>query len=254
MSEPPESAPAVEDWLLTLHLSQYTSSFLRAGYRTLGDCGELSEERLLELHILPTGHRRRMLRSLEALGVTPASGGEEDGGAGNGGPQRKPVPHPRHMFLDKKRGLSYQHRPLREKRHPEGSRSLPPRAGLEGPPAGRVRPPQPAPRKPENIQAFPYAPAAIPPSVSSCSSGSSSSRESLTSDGDVSPQDSTPSSSDCTHVSGEDRGGFTGEMVDNSIYQAQPSGAALQPTRSYRLRHRPVPEIPSLTPPPLRER
>lgn len=260
MSEPPEGAQEVSEWLLTLRLSQYTSSFLGAGYRTLDDCRELTEDRLLELDVLPTGHRRRMLRSLEALRVTRPSG-EEDEGAANGGPRTRPVPNPRHIFLDKKRGLSYQHHQVKEKKDPEGSRTLPPGSGLvqsdDDPQPGRVRPPQPALRKPENIQAVPYEPAPIPPSVSSCSSSSESPTFSeMPSDWDVSPEDPTQSSSDSVHVSSEaqDRGGFTCEMVENSIYEAQPGVARPRPTRSYRLRHRPVPKIPSLTPPQLRER
>lgn len=261
MLEPPECVQEVVEWLLTLRLSQYTPSFLGAGYRTLEDCRGLTEERLLELDILPTGHRRRMLRSLEALGVTQPGGGEEEddgAGAGNWGAPRRPVPNPRRIFLNKMRGLSYQRHQLKEKRDPEGSHTLPPGSGLlrtdNDPQVGRVRPPQPAPRKPENIQHFPYQPAPVPPSVSSCSSSRGSSSESLTSetpsDWDLYPEEPTQSSSDSV----QDRGGFTGEMVENSIYEAQPGFAGPRETRSYRLRHRPVPEIPSLTPPALRER
>lgn len=257
MLEPPECVQEVVEWLLTLRLSQYTSSFLGAGYRTLEDCRELTEERLLELDILPTGHRRRMLCSLEALGVTQLDGGEkEDEGAEveYGGGTWKPVPNPRRIFLNKKRGLSYQHHQLKEKRDLEGSHTLPPGSGLlrtnNDPQAGCVHPPQPAPRKPENIQPFPYEPVPVPPSVSSCSSSESLTFSEMPSDWDLYPEEPTQSSSDST----QDRGGFTGEMVENSIYEVQPGFAGPRETRSYRLRHRPVPEIPILTPPPLRER
>uniref|UniRef100_H2UKC4 ArfGAP with RhoGAP domain, ankyrin repeat and PH domain 2 n=1 Tax=Takifugu rubripes TaxID=31033 RepID=H2UKC4_TAKRU len=213
MLEPGESIQEVVEWLLTLRLSQYTSAFLGAGYRTLEDCRELTEERLLELKILPTGHRRRLLRSLEALGV--------------------------------KQGLSYQHPPLKESKDQEKSHSLPPGSGLVraevAPQAGCVRPPQPAPRKPENIQIW-YEPPSIPPSVSSSSSGSPTS-----SDWDLSPGDPPRSSSDSS-AAANDTGGFAGEMVENAIYEARPRSAAAagpRPTRSYRLRHRPVPSIPT---------
>lgn len=257
--EPPEPVQEVVEWLFTLRLSQYTSSFLEAGYKTLGDCGELTEERLLELHILLTGHRRRILRSLEALGVKPLSGGEEEEeeggeeeGTGGGRPRRKPMPRPRHVFLkDRRRGLSYQHYQPKERRDVEGTYSLPPGSGLdpaEGDPrAGRVRPPQPAPRHPDNIQPFPCDPSPIPPSVSSCSSSSSGS----SSDWDLSSGDPTRSSTDSIPV------GFAGEMVENSIYESRPrleSAAPPRLTRSYRLRHRPVPKIPHVTRPPLQEK
>ncbi|TMS02253.1 Arf-GAP with Rho-GAP domain, ANK repeat and PH domain-containing protein 2 [Larimichthys crocea] len=55
----------------------------------------------------------------------------------------------------------------------------------------------------------------------------------------------------------EDSGGFPCEMVENSIYEAQPSFKVAQgprPTRSYRLRHRPVPEIPNPIIPPVPDR
>lgn len=271
MLEPRESIQEVVEWLLTLRLSQYTPSFLGAGYKTLDDCRELTEERLLELNILPTGHRRRLLRSLAALGVKRLSGGEgeeddedEEAGMGN----RRPVPHPRNIFLkDKRRGLSYQHPQLKEKSDQEKSHTLPSGLGLvltkDDPHARRVRFPLPAPRKPENIQPFPYEPVATPPSVSSCSSSSSSSESptfsEMPSDWDISPEDPTRSSTDSNPVSTEakDTGGFTGEMVDNSIYEAQPhfgAPAGTWLTRSYHLRHRPVPEIPSVTPPLLQER
>lgn len=274
MLEPRESIQEVEEWLLTLRLSQYTPSFLGAGYKTLDDCRELTEERLLELNVLPTGHRRRLLCSLEVLGMKQLSGGEgeegdedEEAGMGNRRPRRKPVPHPRNIFLkDKRRGLSYQHPQVNEKSQQVNSHTLPPGSGLvvtEGdPPARRVRPPLPAPCNPENIQLFPYEPVAVPLSVSSCSSSSSSESpifSEMPSDWDISPEDPTRSSTDSNPVStdAKDTGGFTGEMVENSIYEAQPHfGAPAGPwlTRSYHLRHRPVPEIPSVTPPLLQER
>lgn len=228
MLEPRESVQEVVEWLLTLRLSQYTSSFLGAEYRTLEDCRELTEERLLELKILPTGHRRRLLRSLEALGVKQLSGaeGEEDEEGGDRGPCRIPIPYPRNIFLkDKKRGLSCQHPQLKDSKDREKSHSLPPGSGLarpeDDPQIGRVRPPQPAPRKPENIQ-IPHEARSIPPSAS-CSRRSSS--ESPTSDWDLSTEDPPKSGSDSS-AGANDTGGFTGEMVENCIYEAQPRPAA----------------------------
>lgn len=264
MLEPRESIQEVVEWLLSLRLSQYTSSFLGAGYRTVEDCRELTEERLLELKILPTGHRRRLLRSLEALGVKQLSGGEgeededeEDEEAGDRAPCGRPVPYPRNIFLkDRKRGLSYQHPQLKESKAQEKSHSLPPGSGLvrakDDPQTGCVRPPQPAPRKPENIQIPDEAPS-ISPSVS-CSSRSSSESPTFSempSDWDLSPEDPPKSSSDSSPAA-NDAGGFAGEMVENCIYEAQPrlpAPAGPRPTRSYRLRHRPVPRIPSTSTP-----
>ncbi|XP_076581754.1 arf-GAP with Rho-GAP domain, ANK repeat and PH domain-containing protein 2 isoform X2 [Chaetodon auriga] len=270
MSEAPKPSQEIVEWLVTLRLSQYTSCFQQGGYRSLEECKDLTDERLLELRVFPTGHRRRILRSLEALGVKQQSGGEEDeeGGMENGRRRRKPVPHPRHIFLtDRKRGTSCQHQQPKERRECdlEGSQTLPPGAGLgpetEDVPESRyMRPPQPAPRNPQNIQtSIPEracAPAAEP--SSSSSSSESLSISDMPSDWEISSEDPSLSGTDSIPCPAEgphsaltdDTGGFRGEMVENSIYEAQPSfnvhkGPRL--TRSYRLRHRPVPDIPSPT-------
>ncbi|XP_037614680.1 arf-GAP with Rho-GAP domain, ANK repeat and PH domain-containing protein 2 [Sebastes umbrosus] len=278
MLEPPEPSQEIVEWLCSLRLSQYTSYFRQRGYQTILDCKDLTDEHLLELNVFPTGHRRRMLRSLEALGVKQPSGGEEDdeGEGENGRRRRKPVPHPRHIFLkDKKRGASCQHQQKERREYEsEGSQTLPPGAGLgaeveDVPDSRYVRPPQPAPRNPQNIQTSLPRNTHIPASTS-FSSSSSSSSESLSiseipSDWEISPEDPSPSSANsfpCVAevprpTLAEDNLGFQGDMVENSIYEAQPAfkvpvGPRL--TRSYRLRHRPVPEIPNRTLPPLHAR
>lgn len=214
--------------------------------------------------MLPTGHRRRILRSLEALGVMQPSGGEEDEENGRRG--RRPVPHPRRIFLkDKTRGSSCHNQQPKERMEFEGSQTLPPGAGLrtefEDVTERRcVRPPVPAPRDPQNIQTSPSEPPCVPTSVFSRSSSSSSSEffsiSEMPSDWDISSEnpslsstDSFPCLADSPHPSlTEDNWVFQGNMVENSIYEAQPSfkvpvGPRL--TRSYRLRHRPVPQIPN---------
>ncbi|XP_029986559.1 arf-GAP with Rho-GAP domain, ANK repeat and PH domain-containing protein 2-like, partial [Sphaeramia orbicularis] len=234
----------VPSWLSTLRLPQYCPSLLQGGYRTLQDCADLSDRRLLQLRVFPTGHRRRMLRSLEALGVSK----DRDGGGGT------PVLHPRSIFLtDRRRGTSCQHQKGRREDDLEGSQTLPPGAGLGGGPhhhqeTRSLRRPQPAPRDPQNIGT-----SFIPPSWSSSSSSTSSESISISetpSDWDPGPEDPGPSTV-------EGQGGFQGEMVENSIYEGQPGGPVPKgprPTRSYRLRHRPVPELPSQTPPLLQDR
>lgn len=248
-----ESKQEILEWLSTLHLPQYSSCLEQGGYQTLQDCRDLTDERLFELGVFPTGHRRRVLRSLEALGVMLPSEDEEDEGDANGRRRRMPMPHPRHVFKDKKRGVSCQ---LNEKREYdlEGSQTLPPGAGLGIETEEEVRflePPQPAPRNPQNIGIC-YAP--YDPSSSGTSSESLSISE-MPSDWEVSSEnptllitESTSCPAEVTHsLSGEDHVDF--EMVENSIYESQPDLSVPKgprPTRSYRLRHRPVPEIPSL--------
>uniref|UniRef100_A0A665WNT8 ArfGAP with RhoGAP domain, ankyrin repeat and PH domain 2 n=1 Tax=Echeneis naucrates TaxID=173247 RepID=A0A665WNT8_ECHNA len=262
MLESTEPSNEIAEWLSTLRLSQYTSCFQQGGYQRLEDCKDLTEEGLFELKVFPTGHRRRILRSLEALGVKSPSGAEDDGGEENGRPQRKPLPYPRHIFLkDKKRGASCQHHQPAERRDDlSGSHSLPPGAGLGAETEdGFLCQPQPAPRNPQNIQTSMSRHTHVPPLASS----SSSSSESLcisdipsdweigSEDPSLSSTDSIPCSADASNSTvTEDHGAFPCEMVENCIYGTQPcfkvpTGPRL--TRSYRLRHRPVPEIPSQT-------
>ncbi|KAL3046378.1 hypothetical protein OYC64_004396 [Pagothenia borchgrevinki] len=265
MLEPPDSSQEIVEWLSTLRLSQYTSYFHQGGYQSLEDCSDLTDECLQELNVIPTGHRRRILRSLEALGVKQPSGGEEDEEDENRRRGRRPVPHPRRIFLkDKKRGSSCHNQQPKERMEFEESQTLPPGAGLgtefEDVTERSVRPPVPAPRDPQNIQTSPPEPPCVPTSVSSRSSSSSSSEflsiSEMPSDWEVSSEnpslsstDSFPCLADGPHPSlAEDNWVFQGNMVENSIYEAQPSfkvpvGPRL--TRSYRLRHRPVPQIPN---------
>ncbi|KAG7497488.1 hypothetical protein JOB18_038618 [Solea senegalensis] len=272
MLEPPEPGQEIADWLYTLRLSQYVTCFQQGGYQDLEDCKDLTDEHLHELGVLPTGHRRRILRSLEALGVKLQSGGEdeeEELGLQNGRRRRKPVPHPRHIFLkDKKRGASYQHPQPKERNYNdvEGSQTLPPGAGLGTMTEDRyLRPPQPAPRDPQNIQTSVSQHTYIPQSVSSSSSTESLPISEIPSDWEISSEDQFMSNADTVPRSAEnpnpsateDQDGFLCEMVENSIYGTQSSfKASTGPrlTRSYRLRHRPVPEIPIQTILPLQER
>uniref|UniRef100_A0A3P9M0Q3 ArfGAP with RhoGAP domain, ankyrin repeat and PH domain 2 n=1 Tax=Oryzias latipes TaxID=8090 RepID=A0A3P9M0Q3_ORYLA len=264
MSDPPDPGWEVAKWLSALRLSQYTSEFQQAGYRAVEDCKELTDQRLFELNVFPTGHRRRILRSLEVLGLKQLSGDEEErGDLETARSQRKPMPYPRRVFLkDRKRGVSCQQ--LQEKREPqsEGSQTLPAGAGLGEtsfcPLGSQHAPfPQPAPRNPQNIQT------SLPASISSVSSGSSSTSE-ISLDGEVSSEelstavDAAPPAANApfplpsNDVSRDDL-----KMVENSIYEMQPSlehRSGPRPTWSYKLRHRPVPEIPSLNPLVLQDR
>ncbi len=89
-------------WLTSLNLRQYASSFARAGYRCFKDLRSLTEEKLLEMDNIPTGHRRRILSSLETL-VMEVDGCKVP-------VRRKPIPRPRQVFPKaKQRGTSGQH-------------------------------------------------------------------------------------------------------------------------------------------------
>uniref|UniRef100_A0A7N8XQ63 ArfGAP with RhoGAP domain, ankyrin repeat and PH domain 2 n=1 Tax=Mastacembelus armatus TaxID=205130 RepID=A0A7N8XQ63_9TELE len=248
MSEPPEPSQEIVEWLSTIRLSQYATHFQQGGYRSLEDCKHLTNERLLELSVLPTGHRRRILCSLEALGEQSQSDyedEEEEGGRGTTSQNQQPIERREYNF--------------------EGCQSLTQGARLETESEDTlksrpVRPPQPAPRNLQNIRTTVSEHALIPPSVSSSSSESLSLSE-IPSDWDISSEEHSLSSTDTAEVPHpavtEDHGSFHGEMVENCIYETHPSfeaPAGPRLTRSYRLRHRPVPEIPNQTIPLLQDR
>ncbi|XP_051895468.1 arf-GAP with Rho-GAP domain, ANK repeat and PH domain-containing protein 2 isoform X2 [Pristis pectinata] len=55
---------SIMDWLIDIHLEQYTDNFKHAGYCTVADCKHLNNEILLQIGITPTGHRKRILKHL----------------------------------------------------------------------------------------------------------------------------------------------------------------------------------------------
>lgn len=265
MLESSEPSHDVAEWLSTLHLSQYIPFFQQGGYQVLENCTDLTDERLLELTVLPTGHRKRILGSLEALGLKQLSGDEGEHEEGPGRGQRKPKLYPRHVFMDRKRGTSYQHNQTKETREidSEGSQSLPAGAGLTGdeeslPNKKYTFPPKPAPRNLQSIQTFVQVQTCGPASTCSSSSSESLSTPEMPSDLEVSSEEHLSSvAEDLLLAVAEDKDGVPVQMVDNSIYEKQHSlkdPAAPRHSRSYRLRHRPVPEIPNSTSVPLQER
>ncbi|XP_059844998.1 arf-GAP with Rho-GAP domain, ANK repeat and PH domain-containing protein 2 isoform X2 [Hypanus sabinus] len=62
-----EANSSIMDWLIDIHLDQYTDNFRQSGYSTLADCKHLNNEILLQIGIAPTGHRKRILRHLHNL-------------------------------------------------------------------------------------------------------------------------------------------------------------------------------------------
>ncbi|XP_041842533.1 arf-GAP with Rho-GAP domain, ANK repeat and PH domain-containing protein 2 isoform X2 [Melanotaenia boesemani] len=264
MLEPLDPSLEITEWLSTLHLSQYISLFQHGGYQALDECMDLTDERLLELKVLPTGHRRRILRSLEVL---KQQSGEEDTDEQDGleskKGQKKPVPYPRRVFLkDRKRGMSCQLQSKENREYDfEGSQTLPARAGLGTDPGNfpdtrHLTPPQPMRRNPNNIVKSVLAQTCVssPVHSSSSSSNDSLSTPEMPSDLEEPLHYNTDSVSSAAEVPlpalTDDNGGFHCEMVDNLIYETQSSFKGLegpQLSRSYRLRHRPVPEIPDQT-------
>ncbi|KAJ8269315.1 hypothetical protein COCON_G00119220 [Conger conger] len=241
MSIAAETGEDVLSWLGGLRLPQYASCFREAGYLQSDDCVGMTDERLQEVGVFPTGHRRRILRSLEWLEAT----GER---------RVKPVPKPRHIFpKDRKRATMGQRQPAsteaEEVLHPGGQAlTLPPGAGLGGGPELEV-----AVESRETDPSVKELP--VPRDGPGGTRGSASSSSDSLSVSSPSEQASDRETSSEDPVSSAPAG-FQGTMVLNDIYddgwnnndtplpRPQPRP---RPTRSYKLRHRPVPEIPSQT-------
>lgn len=209
-------------WLTSLHLPQYASSFAQAGYHYLKDLRSLTEEKLLKMDHIPTGHRRRILSSLETLMV------ELDGSSMKVPVRRKPIPRPRQVFpKDKKRGTSSQ--------HPQGSKI---QMTSQTVPARTIADSE---RVAIGCHTLPNVTChAVSSSSSSASEqGSSESLENFSEEPIPDENDDFPS--ELASV------GFQGEMVENEIYERCPFvdvPSRTRSSRSFKLRHRPVPEIP----------
>lgn len=207
-------------WLTDLHLPQYATSFTRAGYHYLKDLRNLNEEKLLEMENIPTGHRRRILSSLETLMM------EVEGSFVKVPVRRKPIPRPRQVFSkDKQKEASYQ-----QGRDVQMTRQTLPARNTANSGLMNV-----------GFQTLPRIKCHAVSSGSSSTSdnGSSESLENF-------PEDHVTNKSGGLPAEGASLG-FQGEMVENEIYEeclfaTVPSEP--RSTRSYKLRHRPVPEIP----------
>lgn len=210
-------------WLTELHLPQYATSFTLAGYHFLKDLRNLNEEKLLEMDNIPTGHRRRILSSLETLMM------EDEGSSVKVPVKRKPIPRPRQVLSkDKQKEAStYQHAQAGNVQMTR--QTLPARTTAY---SGTMN---------VGSQTLPRIKchAASSGSSSTSDNGSSESLENFTEDHVTNRSGGLPADGAAL--------GFQGEMVENEIYEeclfaTVPSEP--RSTRSFKLRHRPVPEIP----------
>ncbi|XP_044636605.1 arf-GAP with Rho-GAP domain, ANK repeat and PH domain-containing protein 3 isoform X3 [Equus asinus] len=91
-------------WLATVHLEQYADTFRRHGLATAGAARGLGHEELRQLGISATGHRKRILRLLQAGAAEGSPDPQLDSAmepSPSTGPQPqlpKPVPKPRTVF------------------------------------------------------------------------------------------------------------------------------------------------------------
>ncbi|XP_077598646.1 arf-GAP with Rho-GAP domain, ANK repeat and PH domain-containing protein 2 isoform X2 [Stigmatopora nigra] len=184
-----DSSEELEEWLSGLRLSQYAPGLRQGGYITLEDCVHLSDERLRELRVLPTGHRRRILRALETLALKEPTKDQND----------------------QDTRFQSTHAEELQPSHVEGNRTSPPAA----------------PPKQSGLRDIP---------------GSRLSSSTLE---DFPEREVFPEKSNSAPSTGEEQGSPQG-TVDNATYRTlEPiSRKGPRPTRSYRLRHRPVPDIP----------
>ncbi|XP_028855445.1 arf-GAP with Rho-GAP domain, ANK repeat and PH domain-containing protein 2 isoform X2 [Denticeps clupeoides] len=241
VGSPPASPLPTEDiidWLTSIHLSQYAAVFAQAGIQSLGDLNGLTEENLRQVGEFPTGHWKRILHSLEVLGLD-----------GSNRLRRPPVPFPRHAFP--RRGTSCPDAQLCGDAEMQsgavtgwGTKSLPAKCHM---PISDSE--NPAPRNLTKTDSSTSDPASS--SGSECLSESSRSQSSDNEEDYEVPAPSTSiplASMDVTSPS-ERAQSFRGEMVINDIYESTPCHDLPNPfgtrtTRSYKLRHRPVPELP----------
>ncbi|XP_033869324.3 arf-GAP with Rho-GAP domain, ANK repeat and PH domain-containing protein 2 [Acipenser ruthenus] len=73
MSSSTDTGEDIRVWLESIHLQQYIGGFIQAGYHTLEDCANLNNEVLLHIGVTPTGHRKRILNHLQSLPLLDCS-------------------------------------------------------------------------------------------------------------------------------------------------------------------------------------
>lgn len=126
-------------WLATVHLEQYADTFRQHGLATAGAARGLGHEQLRQLGIHATGHRKRILRLLQAgtveCSLDPKSDSTMEPSSGLDPPAQtpKPVPKPRTVFTGltgpattQRPGLSPTFRGSEASRSPESSPKSPP--------------------------------------------------------------------------------------------------------------------------------
>uniref|UniRef100_A0A8C9MQT5 ArfGAP with RhoGAP domain, ankyrin repeat and PH domain 2 n=1 Tax=Serinus canaria TaxID=9135 RepID=A0A8C9MQT5_SERCA len=61
------NGPDIEEFLVNINLAQYLPNFKKHGYNTVTDCVGINNSVLQQMGVLPTGHRRRILKQLDSL-------------------------------------------------------------------------------------------------------------------------------------------------------------------------------------------
>lgn len=57
----------IEEFLVNINLAQYLPNFKKYGYNIVTDCVGINNSVLQQMGVLPTGHRRRILKQLDSL-------------------------------------------------------------------------------------------------------------------------------------------------------------------------------------------
>nr|XP_006003528.1 PREDICTED: arf-GAP with Rho-GAP domain, ANK repeat and PH domain-containing protein 2 isoform X2 [Latimeria chalumnae] len=261
--------------LANIHLEQYTKCFQEAGYRTVEDAAKVTQEALFQMGITRTGHRKRILKQIQFASskIKSVEAPEcNEGGAStqnvlltdSGCRKQKPVPKLRSYYF--KEGIPVKKADGQsEKEEPsslwnlqaDSSHQCLDRSKDNGMEGNTFEKPshidQPREVKKQNLASekkltLPLKSKSPLPafySDHSSSSASSSCSEKMSEKVNVeSEEDEVPLLSPLFE--------FKGEMVVNDLYdglkdssvKTQNKSVNLAPTRSYKLRHRPVPELP----------
>ncbi|NWU00900.1 ARAP2 protein, partial [Urocynchramus pylzowi] len=61
------SGTDIEEFLVNINLAQYLPNFKKYGYNSVTDCMGINNSVLQQMGVLPTGHRRRILKQLDSL-------------------------------------------------------------------------------------------------------------------------------------------------------------------------------------------
>ncbi|XP_013928085.1 PREDICTED: arf-GAP with Rho-GAP domain, ANK repeat and PH domain-containing protein 2-like, partial [Thamnophis sirtalis] len=257
-----EADPDIGAFLIRINLGQYLFNFREFGYHTLQECVGINDSVLQHMGISPTGHRRRILKHLEvAFTKMP-----EASTSGQSCSPKHPLdPKQKETGGGPSDGQSHASCISNLERHPHYTTHR----------ASPVWDPDSSDTFGPNLLADPAAVPRNPvknltPEKKPCTGdGSLKKGENLEVQLNATPKDGPLSSAfslaekETSEVEPPLLSGlgslpddlqetpffeFKGQMVENDLYCTQsPSKVCARPTRSFMLRHRPVPEIPGVS-------
>ncbi|XP_043918024.1 arf-GAP with Rho-GAP domain, ANK repeat and PH domain-containing protein 2 [Protopterus annectens] len=278
MSSAPEMSGDVENLLASVHLEQYAQNFKRAGYVTIKHCSKVNNDVLKSIGITLTGHRKRILKQIQLALSEESQGVRESNIQEDGKNTQLPHPDDDEHTGEEREIIMYGNsatKPLKRNVFEGGClakdtfRNKENDSSLDRPDIySLLQKPREAYQQAQSLESgtpnvFDYVRGKVDKKSAEQHFDENKSHSLYTLSPSTSSAKKAPENiqttcemSDCVENRHSDLElfNFKGEMIENELYeelQTSPDAANKsdqKPSRSFKLRHRPVPEIPSNIP------